>query len=92
MEKGSILGHFLCPKGGTSWIFVAPKRRHIFKLGKRPRKSGLLVLRKCSRGSAGSEDVKQETPTYKVPKRSLTLKIEQFRSGHKKVLNLQGSP
>ena len=74
-EMGSILGYFLCPRESTSWIFLVPKRRHILDLGKRPRGSAALVLRKRPSGSAGSEDVKQETATYKVTKRSLTRKL-----------------
>ena len=74
-EIGSIVGYFLCPRESTSWIFLVPKRRHILELGKRPRESAALVLRKRPSGSAGAEDVKKETRTYKVTKRSLTQKL-----------------
>ena len=71
-EMKSILGYFLCPRESTCGIFLVPKRRHI------------LVLRKRPRGSAGSEDVKQETPTYKVTKRSLTRKLSISGVGTRK--------
>ena len=74
-QMGSIHGYFLCQTGGTSRIFLVPKRRHILELGKRPRGSAALVFRKRPSGHAGSEDVKQETRTYKVTKRSLTRKL-----------------
>ena len=31
-EMGSMLGYFLYPRGGTSWIFLVPKRRHILDI------------------------------------------------------------
>ena len=82
-EMVSILGYFLCPRGGTSWIFLVPKRRHILELGKCRRGSEVLVLRKRPSGSAGSEDIKQETGT-KVTKRSLTQKFSISVVGRRK--------
>ena len=91
-EMGSILGYFLCPRESTSSLFLVPKKRHILELGKRPRGSAALILRKRPSGNSRSEDVKQETPTYKVTKRSLTRKLSISGVGTRKSSILRASP
>ena len=56
----------------------------MLELGKRPEESAAVVLRMHTSRCAGSEDVKQETATFKATKRSLTRKLSISGVGTRK--------
>ena len=85
-EMGSILRYFFCRRESTSWIFLVPKRRHILDLScaqeeahlgtwKAPKRKPGIGTSEAPKRKRRSEGLKQETPTYKVTKRSLARKL-----------------